>query len=155
MINSSASIYYKFIANLGKYACFPLIVVVPITGILTQVFIGKNIQTNESLWIVSNFIVLFLVFFVFIIFVRISNENAKLSNSTYITLNTNKLNAKEDELESNEHSKVSTSKHGTDKQFSNVHKTSKKIVCCFCDAEFSILENDNKEICTNCGKSNL
>lgn len=155
MINSSTSIYYKFIANLGKYACFPLIFVVPTTGILTQVFIGKNIQTNESLWIVSNFIVLFLIFLIFMIFVRISNENAKLSNSTYITLDTNKLYAKEDELESTEHSKVSTSKHGTDKQFSNVSKTSKKIVCCFCDAEFSILENDNKEICTNCGKSNL
>ncbi len=137
MINSSTSIYYKFIANLGKYACFLLIVVVPTTGILTQYFIGKNIQANGTLWIVSNFIALFLVFFVFIIFTRMSNENAKLSNSTYITLNMNKLNAKEDEIEPNDYG------------------THKSIICCFCDAEFSVDKNDERELCTNCGKSNL
>ncbi len=155
MINSSTSIYYKFIANLGRCACKPLIVVVPTTGILTQVFIGKNIQPNESLWVVSNFIVLFLVFSVFMIFVRMSNENAKLSNSTYITLATNKLIAKEDELESNEDSEIKSAKYSNDRQLSRKQKTSKKIVCCFCDAEFSIDEDDSREMCTNCGKSNL
>jgi hypothetical protein len=155
MINSSTSIYYKFIANLGRYACKPLIVVVPTTGILTQYFIGKNIQTNESLWILSNFIVLFLVFLVFIIFVRISNENAKLSNSTYITLDTNKLLEKEDELESNDLTEINNTKHGNYKQLSDKPRTSKKVVCCFCDAEFYIEENDSQELCTNCGKSNL
>jgi hypothetical protein len=155
MINSSTSIYYKFIANLGRYACKPLIVVVPTTGILTQVFIGKNIQPNESLWVVSNFIVLFLVFSVFMIFVRMSNDNAKLSNSTYITLNTNKLLEKEDELEPNELNKVKSKGNRNDKLLLDNSETRKKIVCCFCDAVLLIKKDDDKKMCTNCGKSNL
>jgi len=149
IVNSSTSIYYKIMANLGKYACLPLVFVVPITGILTQVFIGKNIQSNGAVWIVSNFIALFIVFLAFIIFVRMSNDNAKLSNSTYITLNSIKSLEKE-KLEPNE---LNTARN--DKLFLDNPATRKKIICCFCDAEFSIEENDCKELCTNCGKSNL
>jgi len=155
MINSSTSIYYKLVANLGKYACLLLIVVVPTTGILTQYFIGKNIQSNESLWIVSNFLVLFLIFLVFIIFVRISNENAKLSNSTYITLDTNKLIAKEDEFEQVGLNQIKNKENRIDKPFPDRNETINNIICCFCDAEFSIEENDSEELCTNCGKSNF
>ena len=155
MINSSTSIYYKLIANLGKYACLPLIFVIPTTGILTQYFIEKNIQSNESLWIVSNFIVLFLVFVSFVIFVRMSNEKAKLSNSTHITFDTSKLVAKEEDLDSKELNKIERKENRTDKLFMGNSETRKKIVCCFCDAEFSLEENDSREMCTNCGKSNL
>ncbi len=155
IINSSTSIYYKFIANLGKHACILLIIVVPTTGILTQIFIGENIQSNESVWIISNFIILSLVFLIFMIFVRISNENAKLSNSTYITLDTNKLIAKDDELEPNELNNVERKKNSTDKLFLDNPETRKKIVCCFCDAEFTLEFTDTQELCPNCEKSNL
>ncbi len=155
LINSSTSIYYKFIANLGKYACLLLIFVVPITGILTQVFIGKNIQTNESLWIVSNFIVLFLVFLIFIVFVRMNNDNAKLYSSTYITINSDKFLTNKKQARIIERNIREVKGNNNNEQLLDNFDECRTISCCFCNAEFRIEKNEDKYICSNCGRSNL
>ena len=82
-----------------------------------------------------------------------SNENAKLSNSTYITLDTNKLIVKDDELEPNELNKVESKKNRRKKLFLDNSETRKKIVCCFCDdfqkRSFQRAKRKISEILTN------
>ncbi|MBY9002109.1 MAG: hypothetical protein KGD64_14410 [Candidatus Heimdallarchaeota archaeon] len=155
LVNSSTSIYYKLMANLGKYACILLIVVVPTTGILTQVFSYKNIQSNGLVWIISNFIILFLVFSIFMLFVRMNNDNTKLASSTYITLKNDQEYTQTAELEEPINSETESTGSIDKKRSSNESGRNKMIVCCFCGAEFTLEFTDTQELCPNCEKSNL